>query len=235
MTKHQIVSRYDSAKVLFECDVPDSSKNTAMRHALETAVEHDANLRGANLSGCNLGRANLLDADLREANLRDADLRDANLSGCNLRDADLRDANLRGATLSGCNLRDADLRGAYMSDADMRGLVDPTLQIERLDKVREIVLDDAARLEMRSWHHNDNWKERTCAEETLCGTTHCLAGWLQVCSTEPSIRSLDAEMAGFKLAPIATRMFFAGNEEALNWLRDRKYVEQLQPAAGSAE
>ena len=170
MTKHQIFSRYDGAKVLFECDLSDDIESRmAMRHALETAVE-----RGANLSGANL------------------------------------------------------------SDANLSELVDPAVQIERLDKVREIVLDDAARLDMGIWHHNDDWKERTCAEETLCGTTHCLAGWLQVCSTDPSIRSMDAEIAGFKLAPIAAPLFFDGKKQVWNWLRDRKYVEQLQPAKGSA-
>ena len=255
MTKHQIFSRYDGAKVLFECDLPDGIESgMAMRHALETAVERDAYLRGANLSGANLSDANLSGANLRDAYLRgaylsDANLSDANLSGANLSDANLSGANLRGAylrdaNLSGANLRDAYLRGANLSDANLSGanlrdanlreLIDPAVQIERIDKVREIVLDDAARLDMGIWHHNDDWKERTCAEETLCGTTHCLAGWLQVCSTDPSIRSMDAELAGFKLAPIAAPLFFAGKTHVLNWLRDRKYVEQLQPAEGSA-
>ncbi len=103
----QIVSRYDSSKVLFECDVPDSIESgLAMRHALERAVPQRADLSDADLRGANLRGANLSDADLRGANLRDADLRDADLS-----DADLSDADLSDADLSDADLRDADLSG----------------------------------------------------------------------------------------------------------------------------
>jgi hypothetical protein len=124
--KQQIVSRYDRAKVLFKCDVPDEHSGTAPRYALEKAsqsgaVLRDANLRGANLNGANLRGANLLDADLRDAVLLDADLRDANLRGANLRYADLRYADLRDANLRGANLLDADLRYAVLLDADLSG------------------------------------------------------------------------------------------------------------------
>ena len=74
----QIVSRWDSSKVLFECELPDGlDSGLAMRHALEQAVGSGANLIGAYLS--------------------DANLSDANLSGANLIGAYLSDANLRGA------------------------------------------------------------------------------------------------------------------------------------------
>ena len=172
----QIVSRWDGAKVLFECELPDGIESgMAMRHALEKAVEGGANLRDANLDG-------------------------ANLSGANL-------------------------SGAYLEN------VPAEKQIEVLDKVREIILDNAARLDMSGWHGDDGWKDRTCAEETLCGTTHCLAGWLQVCSTDPEIRKKDAEFAGFLCAPIAAPMFFTSGEKALTWLRDREYVNQLETLA----
>ena len=50
--KHQIVSRWDSAKVLFECDVPDGIESgLRMRYALEKATSADANLAGAYLAG----------------------------------------------------------------------------------------------------------------------------------------------------------------------------------------
>ena len=196
--KQTIVSRYDSAKVLFECELPEGLESgLAMRHALEQAVEAKRDLRGANL--------------------RDANLSDANLRGAYLRDANLSDANLRGAYLSGANLSGANLQ-----------IVPAEQQIERLDKVREIILDDAKRLEMGHWHQTDEWRDRTCAEETLCGTTHCLAGWLQVCSTDPEIRKKDAEFAGFLSAPIAAPLFFSSSDKVLTWLRDREYVKQLE-------
>ncbi len=49
--KHQIVSRYDASRVLFECDVPDNMASwLRTRHALEKAVADGAYLSGANLS-----------------------------------------------------------------------------------------------------------------------------------------------------------------------------------------
>ncbi len=78
--KQQIVSRWDSTKVLFECELPaDLDSGLAMRHALEKAVEAKANLRGSNL---------------RDSNLRGSDLSGSNLRGSNLRDSDLRDSDL---------------------------------------------------------------------------------------------------------------------------------------------
>jgi uncharacterized protein YjbI with pentapeptide repeats len=134
--KQQIVSRYDRAKVLFECDVPDEHSGMAMRYALEKASQSGAYLRGANLSGADLSGADLSDANLsgadlryadlsgaylRGADLRYADLRYADLSGADLSDADLRGAYLRGANLSGADLSDADLRYADLSDANLSG------------------------------------------------------------------------------------------------------------------
>ena len=107
-TTVKIVSRWNSERVLFECEVPDGIESgLAMRHALEKAVESGANLSGANLS----------DACLSGANLSDAYLRDAYLSGANLSGANLRDANLSDAYLSGAYLRDANLSGANLSGA----------------------------------------------------------------------------------------------------------------------
>jgi hypothetical protein len=88
-------------------------------------------------------------------------------------------------------------------------------------------MDNASRLEMGHWHSDMTWKQRTCAEETLCETTHCLAGWLQVCSTDKNLRSLDPQFAGALAAPIAAKMFFRGGDETLEWLRERKYVAEI--------
>lgn len=106
----------------------------------------------------------------------------------------------------------------------------PEQAIENLDKVREIILDDQARLDMGHWHGDDSWRSRTCAEETLCGTTHCMAGWLQVCTTEQALKTVPASVAGIMAAPIASKMFYRGNAEALEWLRDRKYVAETAEA-----
>ena len=82
---------------------------------------------------------------------------------------------------------------------------------------------------MGHWHAEDSWKDRTCAEETLCNTTHCLAGWLQVCSAVPEIRKMDAELAGILSAPVAAKMFFKEPEEVFNWLETRAYVKEAMP------
>ena len=122
-----IVSRWDSEKVLFSAEVDASiSERYRLRAALEIGVKRGANLSGADLRGAylrgaylrdaNLGGANLSGADLRGANLRDTDLRDANLGGANL-----VDANLGGANLGGAYLVDANLGGAYLADANLGG------------------------------------------------------------------------------------------------------------------
>ena len=80
---------------------------------------------------------------------------------------------------------------------------------------------------MNHWHINDDWKERTCAEEAICETTHCLAGWLQICSTDPTIRAAEPQIAGAMAAPISAKMFFRGAEEVKAWLEGREYVKEL--------
>ena len=98
--------------------------------------------------------------------------------------------------------------------------------------MREIILSDASRLQMGHWHGDEAWRDRTCAEETLCGTTHCLAGWLQVCSTDPEIRDMDkAQTAGFLCAPLAVGMFFQPGPTVMKWLTDRVYAESAKETA----
>ena len=85
--KHEIKNRW-TGEVLFSCEVPEGMESGMIaRHAVETAITQDANLRGANLLGANLLGANLRDADLRGANLLGANLRGANLRGADLWDA----------------------------------------------------------------------------------------------------------------------------------------------------
>ncbi len=211
-----------------------SLETTSLKLCLEAAVKSgDANLRdadlgdadlgGADLRGANLRGADLGDADLRGANLRGANLRGAYLGGANLRDADLRDADLRDANLGGADLGGADLRGAYLRGAKPTS---PEEAIVNLDKVREIIIDSPDRLYMNHWHaDNSDWEKKTCAEEVICGTTHCLAGWLQVCSTDENIRALHPNLAGALMAPVAASMFYRQDQEVIDWLRDRKYAQ----------
>ena len=93
--------------------------------------------------------------------------------------------------------------------------------------MREIILDNAARLEMGHWHSSGEWVKRTCAEEAVCETTHCLAGWLQVCSTDEKVREMEPQIAGTICAPIASKMFFRDGPEVLDWLKKRKYVTEI--------
>ena len=129
----------------------------------------------------------------------------------------------------------SDLGGsrADLSDADLSGAngkpikrATPEESIANLDKVREIILDNQERLKMSTWHEGEGWRDRSCAEEAVCGTSHCLAGWLQVCSTDDNVRKLDAHLAGIVSAPVASKMFFREGPEVLAWLRDKKYVEE---------
>jgi hypothetical protein len=220
--KHQIKHRWNGS-VLFECDLPgDTPSEMVVRLALEKATTERANLSDANLSGANLSGAELLYANLRGADISYANLLYANLSGANLSGADLSCADLRYANLIGANL-------LYADDDNLRATTEQS--IENLDKVRAIILDDKARLEMGRWHGDTHWVNRTCAEETLCGTTHCLAGWLQVCSTNPEIRKMSPELAGILSAPVAAKMFFRKADEVMEWLEKRSYVEEATGAA----
>ncbi|MCJ9147506.1 pentapeptide repeat-containing protein [Acinetobacter baumannii] len=120
--KFEIKNRW-AREVLFTCDVPEGMESGMIaRHALESAIVGDADLRGADLRGADLRGANLRGANLRGADLRGADLRGANLRGANLRGADLRGANLRGANLYGANLYGANLRGAKAAPLIVYGL-----------------------------------------------------------------------------------------------------------------
>lgn len=144
---------------------------------------------------------------------------DANLAGANLVDAYLAGVDLVGADLVGANLA-----GAYLTDAIKAVARDEA--IANLDKVREIILDDSRRLNMGDWHQDGSkWQEHTCAEEALCGTTHCLAGWLQVCATDDHVRKLDAFTAGCIQAPMAASLFYSDHETVLAWLKTREYAK----------
>lgn len=106
--KFEIKNRWTGG-TQFACDLTaemaELSYALQLGFAVKTALECDADLRGADLLG---------------ANLRGADLRDADLLGADLRGADLQDADLLGANLCGADLCGADLRGADLLDANLR-------------------------------------------------------------------------------------------------------------------
>ncbi len=129
------------------------------------------------------------------------------------------------AVAQGTSLSGAYLRGADLSDAGFDiPPATPEQAIKNLDVVAELILSDPKTLYMDHWHETDEWKNRTCAEEAVCGTTHCLAGWLQVCSTDPKVRELEPNVAGFIQAPQAAKMFYKTSDEVLDWLRTREYA-----------
>jgi hypothetical protein len=105
--------------------------------------------------------------------------------------------------------------------------VEPTLQMQRLDRVRDIILANPSRLGMGSWHEGMDWKKHSLDHEIhQCATTHCMAGWLQVLG-DSEIRGMSPERAGATMAPIAMHMFHSGNEAATQWLLDREYIKEL--------
>ena len=116
--KHEIKNRW-TGEVLFTYEAPEGMESGMIaRHAVETAIAQNADLRGADLWGANLRGADLWGADLRGANLRGANLRGANLRGANLVGADLWGADLRGVNLVG-----ADLWGAKNAPMIITGLL----------------------------------------------------------------------------------------------------------------
>ena len=151
----------------------------------------------------------------------------ANLDGAYLAGANLARANLAGANLARANLDGANLARANLGGAIYDGPPPATKEeaIANLDKVAAIILDNEKLLHMDHWHDNDEWKNRSCAEEAVCGTTHCLAGWLQVCSTDEKIRALEPNIAGALCAPVAAKMFYQTDERVIDWLKNREYAE----------
>ena len=131
-------------------------------------------------------------------------------------------AYLARANLAGANLARANLGGAIYDGPPPATKEEA---IANLDKVAAIILDNEKLLHMDHWHDNDEWKNRSCAEEAVCGTTHCLAGWLQVCSTDEKIRALEPNIAGALCAPVAAKMFYQTDERVIDWLKNREYAE----------
>src|SRR3990167_7443808 len=120
MPTFKIVSRWDTTRVIFECEAD------SLRAALEQAVVkevclRDSNLRGSDLSGSDLSGSDLRDSDFRDSNLRDSNFRGSDLRGSNFRGSDLRGSNFRDSNLRDSNFRGSDFRGSNFRGSDLRG------------------------------------------------------------------------------------------------------------------
>ena len=193
----------------------------SLKLCVEAAVSAGANLSGANLSGANLSGANLSGADLMGADLSGADLMGAYLSVADLMGADLMGADLMGAYLMGAYLSGANLMGANLSGA-IGDFATAEESDSRLAEIAEIVLANPERLAMGGWH-GEGWDAtHTPEEEHSCKTAHCMAGWAQALCLEPVIRRMDPVRAGLMLIPTAAHMFYASNEDAIEFLKTKR-------------
>jgi len=179
---------------------------------LTNAVLSGADMTGSDLTDVNLSYANLTDVNLSYAKLTDVNLSYADLTGSNLAGTDLSYANLTDVNLSYADLTGSNLAGSNFADADMtgvKGIVSRDEAIKNLDRIREIVLNDTASLDMRHCH---------------CGTTHCLAGHAQLnAGLEES--KYTALIDGSRLIWPASHMFYATNARAIAYLQNREYAE----------
>src|SRR3990167_6550450 len=115
MPTFKIVSRWDTTRVIFECEAD------SLRAALEQAVVKEVCLRDSNLRGSDLSGSDLSGSDLRDSDFRDSNLRDSNFRGSDLRGSNFRGSDLRGSNFRDSNLRDSDLRDSDFSGSDLRG------------------------------------------------------------------------------------------------------------------
>ena len=99
-------------------------------------------------------------------------------------------------------------------------------EIAMLDRIRGIVLADPDRLDMNEWHGEEWTPDCPIDGEVTCGTTHCLAGWAQALTTDPTLRTMPAQIAGKNLLPRSGHLFFANEERVLQYLRDREYATE---------
>ena len=160
-------------------------------------------------------------ANLEDANLEDAYLRGANLGGANLEGANLEGANLEGAYLRGANLEGANLRDAYLGDAylgDAYADIPVTLR-----DVADAILRRPSRLDMDTWHGDDDWCDGEAKPIDECGTSHCLAGWAHHLAAIKRPELLDPKINVYLVGRLAlgndvAKRFYDSNEETLAWL-----------------
>ncbi len=197
------------------------------------AVIEDSYFNYTDLTSANFTNAILKSSCARSAkfdycNFKNSIVQYTDFTNASFRFALLDDADFTCTYLDGVDLSHVDLmKVSFIADKDDGSKLHatPEQSIRNLDKVRDIVIHNSHRLDMDRWHKNPMWTKCTPEHEIACGTTHCLAGWLQVCSTNSDVRTLgSASFAGLLCAPVAAKMFFKGRDEVLTWLQQRQYV-----------
>ena len=107
----------------------------------------EAELAGADLENiflrkAELSKAKLQHGELKGANLESATLWGADLKGANLESTNLGSANLTGVNLTEANLGEANLKNAFFYHADLRGVLNLTV-----DQLRDAHYDDTTLLD----------------------------------------------------------------------------------------
>jgi ribosomal protein L12E/L44/L45/RPP1/RPP2 len=180
-------------------------------------------LRGAVIeavaAGADLTRANLTDADLTGANLEDVYLAGANLTGAygvpDGASAEPQEPYKRPET-------DEEFAALYARRAAEYRERNPHVPVVPNLDAQILALVDAGtgKLEMSSWHGGEY------ADENICSTTHCRAGWAIAIAGKAGReleRNTDAFRAGRAIYLASTGRvphFFASNERALEDLRE---------------
>ena len=92
------------------------------------------------------------------------------------------------------------------------GVQKPTLkqQIALLDQIREKILANPEHFNMSSWH-------------SARGTSHCIAGWAQVITTQ-EVESSRAEDVGRELLPDFSKFFYGRTDYLTKWFEARAYT-----------
>lgn len=114
------------------------------------------------------------------------------------------------ANLTWADLTDADLTGANLTRANLPSILSFTRNPTLLQEIAEKVLCVPSALNMGKWH--------------TCDTTHCLAGW--AVTLHPDGKRLEENSSTYLagrllLGDEAAKIFFASNEEAIKWLKEK--------------
>ncbi|WP_298118067.1 hypothetical protein [Flavobacterium sp.] len=87
------------------------------------------------------------------------------------------------------------------------------LTIKEVDYLKRLKpLLKSNKLVMSRWHENENWKNQTYDEVIGCGTTHCVAGWIQIFEKD-KYNEISAEECGIKCAPNLAHLFYKSEED----------------------
>jgi hypothetical protein len=128
----------------------------------------------------------------------------------------------QGATLSAPILAEIYFKKGYtiLFEFHHKGTFPPGIYLNITEKEREYLtkmkpLISLKRLDMSDWHSSNEWKKQTIeeVESPECGTTHCMAGWIQIWNKD-ALNDMSAEEAGKSAAPNLACMFHQSTESA---------------------